>query len=94
MDNVDRFHCAANVRQAIALRPDNEVPVITEDGVREQAHGRSLPGLAQHLLESRVIGRLLKEGGTTDSTVEDVIDATSVRTSDPPRRKRCHQRRC
>src|SRR5437588_7640552 len=68
---------------AVVLRPDDEVPVVGQERVGEEAHARVFPGLPQYLLEGGVVCRFVKDRGTSHRTVEDVIDITCMRASHP-----------
>src|SRR5262249_30879247 len=69
----------------ILLGPNQQMPMVGQDHVSQQAHRRTLPGLSQYLLEGRVVARLVEQRGTSDRPVEEVVHITRIRASSPSR---------
>ena len=79
------IYAACLVVFAILAGPQHQVPVIGQDRVAQQPHGRPLPSLADDFLEGGVVGRLAEQGGPADRPIEDVVDIAGIRASRPSR---------
>ena len=62
---------------AIVPRPQDQVPVIRHQAIRQQTHaGNMLQRIGQHALERVVIASLLENGQAAIGPVQDVINVT------------------
>lgn len=62
----------------IALRPDDQVPMVGHEAVGEQLHtGVLLKRFGENALERLVVGRFLEQRHAADTPIEDVVDVSA-----------------
>jgi hypothetical protein len=63
---------------AVASRPDDEVPVVGHEAVRQEADRVALAGLGEDPLEGFVVAVVLEERQAAVGPVEGVVDVVGV----------------
>src|SRR5438132_623558 len=69
---------------AVPARPDDQVPMIGQQTIRQEPHGQPVEGRAQDAFKGGIVFWLVEDSGPVNRSVEDMVDESTGSDTQAP----------